>query len=148
MMKIAFTRKTGKTHHLNYSTLMKKTCHIETAKLVSNSAARWRAIQIIQENNIQRSNKEERYTEKKTLIVSAQEKTPQHKSTQLQSITLTFSTKLKSSNKNIILQQHTLQQERPNDRKKLYEANHLCWWIAIIKKKSARKPPPQNIFHP
>ena len=43
-MKIALTRRTEKTHHLNYSILMKKTCQIKTVKLVPVFAARWRAI--------------------------------------------------------------------------------------------------------
>ncbi len=43
-MKIALTRRTEKTHHLNYSILMKRTCQIETVKLVPVFAARWRAI--------------------------------------------------------------------------------------------------------
>ncbi len=30
-MKIALTRRTEETHHLNYSVLMKKTCQIKTA---------------------------------------------------------------------------------------------------------------------
>jgi hypothetical protein len=42
-----------------------------------------------------------------------------------------------------------LQQEKPNDRKKLYEANHLCMMkIALIEEKTTRKPPPQDIIHP
>jgi len=40
MMKIALTRRTEKTHHLNYSILMKKTCQIKTAKSVPIFAAR------------------------------------------------------------------------------------------------------------
>ena len=44
-MKIALTRRTEKkTHHLNYSILMKRTCQIKTVKLVPVFAARWRAI--------------------------------------------------------------------------------------------------------
>ncbi len=43
-MKIALTKEQKKTHHLIYSILMKKICQIKTAKLVPNSAARWRAI--------------------------------------------------------------------------------------------------------
>jgi hypothetical protein len=42
-----------------------------------------------------------------------------------------------------------LQQEKPNDRKKLYEANHLRMMkLALTKAKSTRKPPPQDIIHP
>ncbi len=44
MMKIALTRRTEKTHHLNYSILMKRICQIKTVKLVPVFAARWRAI--------------------------------------------------------------------------------------------------------
>ncbi len=43
-MKIALTRRTEKTHHLNYSILMKRTCQIKTVKIVPVFAARWRAI--------------------------------------------------------------------------------------------------------
>jgi hypothetical protein len=33
--------------------------------------------------------------------------------------------------------------------KKLYEANHLCMMkLALIKAKSTREPPPQDIIHP
>ncbi len=39
------------------------------------------------------------------------------------------------------LQQRALQQERPNDRKQLYEANHLYLMIAIITKNV------QEIYH-
>jgi hypothetical protein len=44
MMKIALNRKTEKTHHLNYSILMKKTCQIKTPNLVPVFAARWHSI--------------------------------------------------------------------------------------------------------
>ncbi len=45
MMKIALTRRTEKkTHYLNYSILMKRTCQIKTVKLVPVFAARWCAI--------------------------------------------------------------------------------------------------------
>jgi len=45
------------------------------------------------------------------------------------------------------LQQQALQQEKTNDRRKLYEANHLCMMkLALIKAKSIRKPPPQDII--
>jgi hypothetical protein len=43
-MKIALTRITENTHHLNYSILMKRTCQTKTVKLVPVFAARWRAI--------------------------------------------------------------------------------------------------------
>jgi hypothetical protein len=72
MMKIALTRRTEKTHHLNYSILMKRTCQIKIAKLVPVFAARWRSIYkyfINSENKqperrykIQQQNKEKRHT--------------------------------------------------------------------------------------
>jgi hypothetical protein len=42
------------------------------------------------------------------------------------------------------LQQRELQQERPNDRKQLYEANHLYLMIANKTDNVQEKPPPQN----
>jgi hypothetical protein len=42
------------------------------------------------------------------------------------------------------LQQHELQQERPNDRKQLYEANHLYLMIANKTNNVQENQPPQN----
>ncbi len=71
-MNIALTRRAEKTHHLNYSIFMKRTCQIKTVKLVPVFAARWRAICkyfINSENKqperrykIQQQNKEKRHT--------------------------------------------------------------------------------------
>ncbi len=86
-------------------------------------------------NNIQRSNKEERYTKENTTRLRPR-KTPQHKSTQIQSKTLKFSTNLNQTVKTWNFAQHKLQQEKPNDKKQLYEAIHLCMMkIALINEK-------------
>ncbi len=71
-MKIALNKRTEKTHHLNYSILMKRTCQVKTVKLVPVFAARWRAIckDFINSENkrperryeIQQQNKEKRHT--------------------------------------------------------------------------------------
>jgi hypothetical protein len=45
---------------------------------------------------------------------------------------------------NVTLHQHELQQERPNDRKQLYEANHLYLMKANKTKNVQENQPPQN----
>ncbi len=78
-----------------------------------------------------------------------QEKKPQHKSTKIRSKVLEFKANLIKQHKHEILAQSALQQEKPNDRKKLYEAIHLYMMkLALIKNKSTGKTPHQDITHP
>jgi hypothetical protein len=78
---------------VNHLPIAKKTYTEKAASKFQISPLDGAQYESILANNIQRSNKNERYT-RKTLLVYAQEKTPQHKSTQIQPKTLKFSTKL------------------------------------------------------
>ncbi len=122
---------------------MKKTCHIQTARLVPNSAARWRAIQNNLANNIQRNNKKEIHHIIRYSSTSKKKKTPQHKSTLHRS----KKKKKKKKKKKLKFEDNLIVQHKHNtslslrcsrkDRttgNKLYKANHLCMMkLAIIK---------------
>jgi hypothetical protein len=59
--------KNRKTHHRNYSILMKKTRQIMTATLVQNSAARWHSIcQNLSTQTIKKTKREKSNNNKKT----------------------------------------------------------------------------------
>jgi hypothetical protein len=65
MMTNSNYQESAKTQHQNYSS-MKKTYQIETAKLVSSSAARWRAIKKYPVKNQQHNNEKLNDTKKET----------------------------------------------------------------------------------
>ena len=69
-------RKTAPLQNVNHPPIAKMTYTEKAASLVPNSAARWRAIQNIQANNNQRSNKEKKYTKENTPRVRPRRKTP------------------------------------------------------------------------
>ncbi len=71
----------------------------KAASLVSNSAARWRAIQNILANNNQRNNEEKEYAKEYTNRLRPRKKTPQHKSTKGRSKELQFNTNLTKQHK-------------------------------------------------
>ncbi len=75
-------------------------------------------------NNIQRSNKENMHEKRKTTRLRPR-KTPQHISTQNQLETLKIRHHINQAAKRWNFAQYKLQQEKANDRKQLYEANHL-----------------------
>ena len=119
-MEIALTRRTEKTHHLNYSILMKRTCQIKTVKLVPVFAARWRAICkyfINSENKqperrykIQQQNKEKRHAP----ILKGKEVQPN----QVKAIIILIST---STNKHMHNAQCEVSRQK-EQRMQLYEA--------------------------
>ena len=69
---------------MNHLPIAKKTYTEKAASKFQISPLDGAQYESIPANNIQRSNKNERYT-RITLLVYAQEKTPKHKSTQIQS---------------------------------------------------------------
>jgi hypothetical protein len=99
-------------------------------------------------NNIQRSDKEKKHTKENTTRLHPR-KTPQHKFTKNQSEVLKFESDLiKQHNNDTSLSLRCSRKDRMTGNK-LYEANHLCMMkLALIKAKSTRKPPPQDIIHP
>ena len=121
---------------MNHLPIAKKTYTEKAASKFQISPLDGAQYESILANNIQRSNKEERYTKENTTRLRPRKKTPQHKSTQLQSTTLTFSTNLKQTAKTENFAQHELQQEQPNDGKILYEAIHLYMMkLALVNEK-------------
>ncbi len=64
-------------------------------------------------------------TPRKTLLVYVQEEKPQHKSTKIRSKVLTFNANLIKQHKHDTSPSLRCSRKNRNDRKKLYEANHL-----------------------
>jgi hypothetical protein len=81
--------------------------------------------------------------------VYVQEEKPQHKSTKIRSKVLKFNANLIKQHKHNTSPSLRCSRKNRMTGNKLYEANHLCMMkLALIKAKSTRKPPPQDIIHP
>jgi hypothetical protein len=90
-----------------------------------------------------------RNTPKKTLLIYVNGKEPNTNLRNNQSKALKFNNNLIKQHKhNTSLSLRCSRKNRMTGNK-LYEANHLCMMkIALIKEKTTRKPPPQDIIHP
>ncbi len=84
-------------------------------------------------NNIQRSNKKENTWKKEHYSSTSQENTPTHIHAKTV-INVKIQHHTEQAAKRWNFAQHELQKEKANDRKQLYEANHLYLMIAIITK--------------
>ncbi len=87
-------------------------------------------------------------TPKKTLLIYVNGKEPNTNLRNNQSEALKNNNLTKQHKHNTSLSLRCSRKNRMTGNK-LYEANHLCMMnIALIKEKTTRKPPPQDIIHP
>jgi hypothetical protein len=118
------TKKTASIQVVNHLPIAKKTYKEKAASKFQISPLDGAQYEKILTNNIQRSNKEERYTKENTTRLRPRKNT----STQIHTNSVKnakIQHQFKQTAKTGNFAQHELQQEKPNDRKQLYEAIHL-----------------------
>ncbi len=118
---------------MNHLPIAKKTYTEKAASKFQISPLDGTQYESILANNIQHSNKEERYTKDNTTRLRPRKNTPtQIHTNSVKSVKIQH--QFKQTSKTWNFAQHELQQEKPNDRKQLYEAIHLCTMkLALIK---------------
>ncbi len=118
--------------------------HTEEADaLVPELAARWRAKREHLNKLYLTICKEEESSKKIIYSAKSQDHTPSRIHAKSFKRVRKFIT-IYINQQNVTPQQHELQQERPNDRKQLYEANHLYLMIANKTNNVQENQPPQN----
>jgi hypothetical protein len=97
-------------------------------------------------NNVQHSSKKGKCRKRMNYSSTSQKNTPTH--IHAESVTNDkIQHHINEAAKRWNFAQHKLQKEKANDRKQLYEANHLYSMIAFITEEIYKKTPPQQFIH-
>jgi hypothetical protein len=97
-------------------------------------------------NNIQHSNKEGKCRKRVNYSSTPRKNTPTH--IHAESVTnVKIQHHINQAAERWNFAQHKLQKEKANDKKQLYDANHLYLMTAIITEEIYKKTPPQRFIH-